>query len=213
MSDGATQSGRSNESAVTAAVQAHVPIDTIAFGTDHGVVTIPEAHAQVPVTVDRGALAQIARSSGGHAYTAASEAQIRAVYSRIGTSIGYRTVRKDISGWFVGIGFVFLVGAAAASLLGRTACSDQGRAGAVVNPVNRTLVPGWRWPVAAGVAGVHPVGRELCVEGMLGVGVARFRRPPRPELEVESSADAAAQTCHGGAANLLGSPGAEVTSR
>ena len=45
-----------------------------------------------------------------------TEAQIRAVYSRIGTSIGYRTVRKDISGWFVGIGFVLLLGAAAANL-------------------------------------------------------------------------------------------------
>jgi Ca-activated chloride channel family protein len=116
MSDGATQAGRSNQGAVAAAVQARVPIDTIAFGTDHGVVTIPESHALVPVTVDRAALAQIARSSGGHAYTAASEAQIRAVYSRIGTSIGYRTVRKDISGWFVGIGFVLLLGAAAANL-------------------------------------------------------------------------------------------------
>ena len=117
MSDGATQTGRSNESAVTAALKARVPVDTIAFGTDHGVVTIPESRTQVPVTVDRGALAQISRSSGGHAYTAASEAQIRSVYSRIGTSIGYRTVRKDISGWFVGIGFVLLLGAAAANLI------------------------------------------------------------------------------------------------
>ncbi len=117
MSDGASQSGRSNTSAVTAARAAHVPIDTIAFGTDHGTVTIPGYAGEVPVNVDRAALAKIAHDSGGHAYTAASEAQIRQVYQHIGNSVGYRTVNVDVSGWFVAAGFVLLLLAAASSLL------------------------------------------------------------------------------------------------
>ena len=116
MSDGSTTWGRPNSAGVAAARKAGVPIDTIAFGTDHGTVTIPESPVPVPVNVDRGALAKIAHDSGGHAFTAASEAQIRDVYKNIGTSIGYRTVRKDVSGWYVGGAFILLLGAAGATL-------------------------------------------------------------------------------------------------
>lgn len=116
MSDGATTWGRSNEKGVAAAKKMHVPIDTIAFGTDHGTVTVPESPLPIPVTVDRAALAAIARTSGGHAFTAASEGQIRNVYRDIGKSIGYRTVKKDVSGWYVGGAFVLLLTAAGASL-------------------------------------------------------------------------------------------------
>lgn len=116
MSDGATQSGRSNSQAVTAARKAKVPIDTIAFGTDHGTVTIPGYAGEIPVDVDRSALAKIAQDSGGRAFTAASEAEIRQVYEKIGTSVGYRTRKVDISSWFITGAFVLSLLAAAASL-------------------------------------------------------------------------------------------------
>lgn len=117
LSDGATQSGRSNAQAVTAAREAKVPIDTIAFGTDHGTVTIPGYAGEIPVDVDRGALAKIAHDAGGRAFTAASEAEIREVYTKIGTSVGYRTRKVDIDGWFVMGAFVAALLAAGASLL------------------------------------------------------------------------------------------------
>lgn len=116
MSDGATQTGRSNAQAVAAARKAKVPIDTIAFGTDHGTVTIPGYAGEVPVDVDRGALAKIAHDSGGSAYTAASEGEIRAVYTKIGTSVGYKTRMVDIDGWFIAAAFVLALLAAGASL-------------------------------------------------------------------------------------------------
>lgn len=116
MSDGSTQSGRSNAQAVAAARKAQVPIDTIAFGTDHGTVTIPGYAGEVPVNVDRSALGKIARDSGGKAYTAATETEIRQVYEKIGSSVGYRLRNVDISSWFVLGSFVLAVLAAAASL-------------------------------------------------------------------------------------------------
>lgn len=116
LSDGSTQSGRSNAQGVAAAKKAHVPIDTIAFGTDHGTVTIPGYAGAIPVDVDRAALAKIAGDSGGKAYTAASEAEIRAIYTRIGSSVGYRTRKVGVEGWFVAGAFVLSLLAAAASL-------------------------------------------------------------------------------------------------
>lgn len=116
MSDGATQSGRSNSQAVTAAKKAKVPIDTIAFGTDHGTVTIPGYEGEIPVNVDRSALAKIAHDSGGRAFTAASEAEIRDIYTRIGTSVGYRTRNVGVDGWFVSAAFVLSILAAGATL-------------------------------------------------------------------------------------------------
>lgn len=117
MSDGATQTGRSNTQAVEAALEAHVPVDTIAFGTDHGTVTIPGYAGEVPVDVDRDALAQIAHDSGGQAYTAATETEIREVYEKIGSSVGYRTRPVDISGWFITGAFIAALLAAVANLL------------------------------------------------------------------------------------------------
>ncbi len=117
MSDGSTQTGRSNADGVAAARKAKVPIDTIAFGTDHGTVTIPGYAGEVPVDVDRGALATIAHDSGGRAFTAASEAQIRQVYQHIGKSVGYHVKKVDVSGAFVGVALVLLLCAAVANLL------------------------------------------------------------------------------------------------
>ncbi len=117
MSDGATTSGRSNSSATAAAKKAGVPIDTIAFGTDHGTVNLPDSPLPVPVLVDRPALAAIASQAGGHAYTAASQGEISTVYKSIGKSIGYRTINKDISAEYELVAFGLLVIAGAMSVV------------------------------------------------------------------------------------------------
>lgn len=113
MSDGATTSGRPNSAGTSAARKQGVPIDTIAFGTDHGTVTLPDSPLPVPVLVDRPALASIASQAGGHAYTAASQAEIASVYKSIGRSIGFRTVLKDISERFelIALGLLLVAGA------------------------------------------------------------------------------------------------------
>ena len=117
MTDGTTTDGRTNDQAVAAAKTANVPVTTIAFGTDHGTVNLPDSPLPVPVLVDRPALAAIASQAGGHAYTAASQGEISTVYKSIGRSIGYRTVNKDISAEYELVAFGLLVIAGAMSVV------------------------------------------------------------------------------------------------
>ena len=109
MSDGATNTGRSNDSAVAAAKAAGVPVWTIAYGTDSGTVTIPGPNGGTfNVPVDAAALAAIASQTGGQTFTADSADRIRQVYADIGRSLGYHIVDSDLSGLFAAIGFALL---------------------------------------------------------------------------------------------------------
>ena len=115
MSDGSTNTGRSNESAARAAVRARVPVTTIAFGTDDG--TITTGGEQYPVPVDRDALREIADTTRGRFYEAQSAEQLRSVYSDIGSSVGFRTEQREATAWFVGIALAFAIAGAGASLV------------------------------------------------------------------------------------------------
>jgi len=115
LSDGYRTFGRSTEEAATAAAQANVPVSTIAFGTDEGTVEINGTIQRVPV--DRPALQELAESTKGFFYEAATAEALRQVYQDMGSSIGFRTIAKEVVRWFVGIGLLFALAAAGMSLL------------------------------------------------------------------------------------------------
>ena len=115
MSDGETTVGRSNDQAARAAVDAQVPISTIAFGTDAGFVVVEGRN--IPVPVNRDALARLAESTGGGAFEAGTARELRRVYADIGSSIGYRTEKREVTSWFVGLALLFAMAAAAGSLV------------------------------------------------------------------------------------------------
>lgn len=115
MSDGFRTVGRPNSLAEQAAVEAKVPVSTIAFGTDSGTVSVQGQ--QVPVPVDRSALQAIAAATGGRYYAAASESALRAVYTDLGSSIGWRTVPREVTRWFAGAALLLGLLAGALSLL------------------------------------------------------------------------------------------------
>jgi Ca-activated chloride channel family protein len=115
LSDGYRTFGRSIEDAAAAASAGKVPVSTIAFGTDDGTVNINGSRQRVPV--DRQALEQLAESTQGFFYEAATADALKQVYEDMGSSIGYKTVAKEIGRWFMGVGLLFALAAAGLSLL------------------------------------------------------------------------------------------------
>ena len=117
MSDGETTSGRPDQQAAAEAKKQNVPISTISFGTPNGTIEPPDQEGPISVAVNPDALAKIANETGGTAFEAATEEQLKAVYEDIGSSVGYTTELRDISGTFVGASLVVLFLAAALSQL------------------------------------------------------------------------------------------------
>lgn len=115
LSDGYRTAGRSVEEAAGAASAANVPVSTIAFGTDLGQVEIAGRAQRVPV--DRVALAELAESTQGFFYEAASVTELKQVYQDMGSSIGFRTEAREITQWYVGVALLFALAAAGMSLL------------------------------------------------------------------------------------------------
>lgn len=115
LSDGYRTYGRSIEEAAVAAVEANVPVTTIAFGTDAGVVDIAGQLQRVPV--DRQALAELAETTGGFFYEAASAAELTQVYQDMGSSIGHKKVPKEIAPWFAAVALLCGLVAGSLSLL------------------------------------------------------------------------------------------------
>ncbi|HEU4675969.1 MAG TPA: VWA domain-containing protein [Motilibacteraceae bacterium] len=114
LSDGTNTVGRDPLRAAQQAKSEGVPVSTIAYGTQDGVVETQGQQINVPVDVD--ALREIAQAGGGQAYTAQSSDQLRRVYDDIGSSIGYRLERHEVTTWFVGLALLAALAAAAASL-------------------------------------------------------------------------------------------------
>jgi Ca-activated chloride channel family protein len=115
LSDGYRTYGRSIEEAAAAASNANVPVSTIAFGTDSGVVDIGGQLQRVPV--DRLSLAQLAETTSGFFYEAASASELKRVYEDMGSSIGHRIKPREITQWYAGAALLFALGAGALSLL------------------------------------------------------------------------------------------------
>ncbi|MEV4202333.1 VWA domain-containing protein [Micromonospora globbae] len=114
LSDGANTSGLDPMEAAAEAVAAKVPVHTISFGTPNGFVDRGGRPIQVPV--DGQTLLAVAEETGGMFHEATTADELRAVYDDIGTSVGYRTERQDVSARFIGLGLVLAMGAAAGSM-------------------------------------------------------------------------------------------------
>lgn len=106
---------RTVDEAVGTANDLDIPVSTIAFGTDDGVIFI-EGDA-VPVPPDLDALHDIADDTGGIFFEAQSEQELTAAYEDLGSSIGFETEQRPVTEWFIGAALVALLGAAVLSLL------------------------------------------------------------------------------------------------
>ena len=115
LSDGGSTTGRPVADAVRQAVAYGVPVSTIAYGTDAGVVV--QDGRTFPVPVDEAVLTELADGTGGTAYRAADAAQLQAVYDDIGSRLSRETARRELSAPVTGVALGLLALGAVGSLL------------------------------------------------------------------------------------------------
>ena len=115
LADGANTIGRSLTDAAQASAGQHVPVFTIAYGTQGG--TIVNNGVTVPVPSDPESMAQVARVTGGATFTATSGNQLASVYDQIGTTIGHITEQREFVVACALVALVALVVALGGSML------------------------------------------------------------------------------------------------
>lgn len=115
MSDGETTQGRPNEEGVAAAQETGVPVSTVAFGTEDGVIEIDGTVSYVPVAP--GPLRDIADATGGQFFETATEEGLAEVFSEIGSQAGTETRDVELGRAFLWIGAGLTAAAATASLV------------------------------------------------------------------------------------------------
>jgi Ca-activated chloride channel family protein len=114
LSDGASKSGQDPDVVAQKAKQLGVPVYTVALGTADGIVQ--QGGQVLNVAPDPEALARIASISGGRAFTAEDSDALDEVYETLGSRIGTKKEKKEISAGFAAAGLLLLGGAAFTSL-------------------------------------------------------------------------------------------------
>jgi Ca-activated chloride channel family protein len=118
LADGGSTAGSSVDGAVQRAVDAGVPVHTIAYGTPEGVVVTAEGRS-IPVPVDEQVLEDIATATGGRAETARTAGELAAVYGEVRSRLTTAVERVDVSAGVVGLALVLLAAGAVPVLLRR----------------------------------------------------------------------------------------------
>ncbi|WP_329389787.1 VWA domain-containing protein [Streptomyces sp. NBC_01716] len=116
LSDGTNTAGRSVAEAAREVAGDAIPVSTIAYGTEDGVVEMPNG-TTLEVPADGPALEGLAADTGGDYHEAASGEELQQVYEDIGSSVGHRTEEREIWQWFVAAGLLTALATAATSLL------------------------------------------------------------------------------------------------
>jgi len=88
LSDGETTVGRLTSDGAEEAAAAGIPVYTIAFGTEDGIITDPVSGDVVPVPVRPADLELVAETTGGQAYVAETGDELADAYADIQSSLG-----------------------------------------------------------------------------------------------------------------------------
>ena len=110
LSDGAVTEGSDPRIAAARARDLGIPIYTVALGTAGGVVTDERSGQAIAVPPDSATLREIASRSGGEAFAVDDADALGEVYERLGSRIGTREERREVSSAFAGGALVLLLG-------------------------------------------------------------------------------------------------------
>jgi Ca-activated chloride channel family protein len=121
LSDGASTKGRNPIAAAQEAKRAKIPVYTVALGTPAGTIEVPRPGGQSGTEVrhvppDPTSLAQIARASGGQAFTADNASDLKRVYQKLGSQLGTEKRKRQLTSSFAGGALVLLLVGAGMSL-------------------------------------------------------------------------------------------------
>jgi len=121
LSDGASTKGRNPIAAAQEAKRAKIPVYTVALGTPGGTIKVPRTGGQGGTEVrhvppDPTSLAQIARASGGQAFTADNASELKRVYQKLGSQLGTEKRKRQLTSSFAGGALVLLLVGAGMSL-------------------------------------------------------------------------------------------------
>jgi Ca-activated chloride channel homolog len=112
LTDGKSTSGRSAIAAARSAGSAGVRVYTVALGTQTGTITVPRKDGTSetrPVPPDPDALRQIAEAAGGKSFSAESTAGLSEVYEKLGSQLGHKNKKREITAEFAGGGLALLL--------------------------------------------------------------------------------------------------------
>lgn len=112
LSDGKNTVGRTPVDAANDATRDGVKIFTVALGTPDGVAAIPDSNgviAFVPVPPDPDTLRQVADTTHGRFFTAPTASELKSVYADLGSKLGQKPKKTEVTAWFAGAGAVFLL--------------------------------------------------------------------------------------------------------
>lgn len=116
LSDGKTTIGRNPVDVAEEARRMGVPIYTVSLGTTDATVPNPGFGPPLPATPDPDTLAAIARYSGGRAFSAEDDAELSSIYRTLGSRLGTKNEKQEITSTFAGGGLALLLLAAAGSV-------------------------------------------------------------------------------------------------
>jgi Ca-activated chloride channel family protein len=118
LSDGTSTTGIAVDDAIQLAKDAGVAVNTVALGTDDGVVSIPNELGElqtVQVAPDRDTLREIAEQTGGRYFDAPTADALDSVYESVGSQIAWDKKKREVTVAFAAGGAVFLLLASALS--------------------------------------------------------------------------------------------------
>jgi Ca-activated chloride channel family protein len=116
LSDGRTTEGRDPVEVARIARREHIPIYTVALGSPGATIPSPTGFGSIPVPPDPETLRQIAQVTHAQAYKVDEAQALKNVYKRLGSRLGTKPVRRQVTSGFAGAGALLLALALGLSL-------------------------------------------------------------------------------------------------
>jgi Ca-activated chloride channel family protein len=116
LSDGKTTVGRNPVNVARDSKRIGVPIYTVSLGTTDATVPNPGLGPPLPATPDPETLAEIAQTSGGRAFAAEDDAELSSIYRDLGSRLGTKQQKEEVTAKFAAAGFLLLLAGAAGSV-------------------------------------------------------------------------------------------------